>query len=209
MDRSNHQVRIYPSSTLSLLLTFPNGRDKHVDWILGFDARGVLHREVGSSTASFLSEVIVRQTSPAESRLRAFGGYSRILDHTGVTLFQRINDVLIADTLVRLDTVRGLWGPIETPCNKCSFAAWTRNHVKRVAKLRTGDTKILYLTCPRCGQRGRVHGKDQVQFVTHKINEPGKAYALNLVNHYVVPLLDKLRIDFTELDIEAQDVNMG
>lgn len=168
-----------------------------MNWVLGFNTPGVLENEVGLSAALFACEVFVRRTSPAEARLRAFGGYGRVLDHTGIALFQRIwEDQVLADVLVRLDTVQGLWAPVVSTC-PCSFSAWSLHHVWDVMRHANGSTKTLKLKCPDCSQRGKINAiKHGIQFVTDRISEVGKAYSLGLTNHFIVPIDAKLEITF-------------
>lgn len=168
-----------------------------MNWVLGFNTPGVLENEVGLCAAMFACEVFVRRTSPAEARLRAFGGYGRVLNHTGITLFQRIEeDKVLADILVRLDTVQGLWAPVVSEC-PCSFSAWSLHHVWDVVRRKNGNTKTLQIKCPDCARRGRINAVDHdIQFVTDHISAAGKAYSLHLINHFIVPIDMELKITF-------------
>lgn len=145
----------------------------------------------------FACEVFIRCTSPAKARLKAFGGYGRALDHTGVILFQRMKeDEVLADVLVRLDPMERLWAPVTSICH-CSFSEWSTHHVQSVVVHANGSIRTLEMECPMCSRRGQIDAIEHgIQFVTEQISEAGKAYALPLINHFVVPIDLKLEITF-------------
>lgn len=157
-----------------------------MDWILGFRTRALIQREVASGASTFLGDVFINNMPPARARLRAFGGPGTALEHTGVVLYQRLDDNSIKiDCLIRFSATRGLWGPVKA-C-PCDFNAWSANHIVHRLK-KGGDTKTITLRCPTCKLQGTVHGVGSVQFVSAPTKITGEAYSLDLVNHFVVPM---------------------
>lgn len=182
----------FPPLTLQSSLRFTTlSRNKQINWVLGFRALAVLQREVASSCVAFITDILGYTFLVAEARLRAFGGYGRALEHTGVILLQRLPDGgILSDCLIRFVSARGLWGPIKQ-C-RCRFNGWKTDHIKNAWPTRSGDTKTVSLDCPVCQRRVIVRAHDQVQFVDERTDKPGEAYSKHLINHFVVPFPAKV-----------------